>query len=128
MTPSAKRTVMPHSRAIGRLADIQRAQVDRLLLPLCQVPPHARLLLRKGFRVEGRAVILFESRPRIESPSEWMECPVAKFRYVESTATWRLFCQHRDLNWHRYEPRPESKALADLVDEVRSDPTGIFWG
>jgi hypothetical protein len=34
----------------------------------------------------------------------------------------------RDLKWHRYEPISESPDLAELVAEVRADPTGIFFG
>jgi hypothetical protein len=72
--------------------------------------------------------VLFEHRRRLLEPGEWGEEPVAKFRYVGSRRVWRLFCMHRDWKWHRYELLPESASLAALVDEVRRDPSGIFWG
>jgi hypothetical protein len=53
---------------------------------------------------------------------------VAKYRFVKSKEVWRLYCQFRDLEWHAYDPLPESPDLEALVSEVRNDPTGIFWG
>ena len=110
--------------------DIQHHQVERLMAPLCVVPtdPAVRSQLRIGFRVDRLSVVLFESRPGLMAPHNWQEEPVAKFTYVKSRDNWKLFCMLRDLKWHRYEPFPESRELAPLVDEVRSDPTGIFWG
>jgi len=114
----------------GAFTDIQHRQIERLMAPICAVPadPAVRSQLRIGFRVDGLSVVLFESRPGFMAPHEWQEEPVAKFTYVKSSDHWKLFCMLRDLKWHRYEPFPESRELPPLVDEVRSDPTGIFWG
>ena len=108
----------------------QQAQAKRLLAPVCALSPDAavRAKLRIEYRIEGNAIVLFEVRPRWQQPKEWMEEPVAKFRYVASIDRWRLFCMWRDLKWHGYARLPEAGSLAELVREVRSDPTGIFWG
>jgi hypothetical protein len=57
-----------------------------------------------------------------------MEAPVAKFRYVATRQVWELYCRFRDLKWHRYKPRPQSRSFQTLLDEVEKDPTCIFWG
>ena len=112
------------------LSGLQLAQVDRLLKPICKDSPDpaVRAQLRLGYRVEGNRVILFESRVRWDDHSQWLEHPVAQFRFVASIERWRLFCMFRDLKWHGYQPLPEAPALAALVAEVKRDPTGIFWG
>lgn len=112
------------------LTESQLAEAAKVLGPLCRPSPDPaiRAQLRIDYRVEGRAIILFESRPRFHKPEEWGEAQVAKLRYVASRQMWQLFCMHRDLKWHRYELLPESASLAQLVDEVRRDPSGIFWG
>jgi hypothetical protein len=110
------------------LSNLQRAQAEQLLAPLCVVPPHAQAQVRIAVRFDGPAVVLFECRPRFQAPDEWGEHPIAKFRYVKRSRIWQLFCQHRDLRWHAYAPLPESPHLATLVADVREDPTGIFWG
>ena len=112
------------------LTELQLAQVARLIEPLVNqpMPAAARAKLRHGYRVDGLAVILFESRPRFDRPKEWRDEEVAKFRYVVRQRVWRLYCQFRDLKWHLYEPYPESPALEDLIEQVKRDPTCIFWG
>lgn len=111
-------------------SDIQQRQIEKLMAPLCALPadPAVRSQLCIGFRIEGLSVVLFESRPSYLPPHDWQERPIAKFTYVKAANRWKLFCQLRDLKWHGYEPLPESRELAPLAAEVRSDPTGIFWG
>ena len=127
-TPSAAaRTMRGNASA---LTDIQRRQVEALLDPICVLPTDARVRsqLQRGFRIEGLSVILFESRPHFMPPHEWQEEPIAKFTFVKSANSWKLFCMFRDLKWRAYEPFPESPDLGRLVGEVRADPTAIFWG
>ena len=128
-TPPAADTSPVREKSSG-LADLQLRQVEKLLEPLCALPddPKVRSQLKKGFRVEGLSVILFESRPGFRNANEWREEPIAKFTYVKVTGNWKLFCMFRDLRWRAYELLPESRELAALVNEVRLDPTCIFWG
>lgn len=110
------------------LSDLQQAQVTKLLAPLCELPPDVRSQVQKGFRFDGRSVVLFEMRPALMPPHDWQEEPIAKFTYVKRSQLWRLYCMFRDLEWHAYDPLAESPDLCLLVDEVRADPTGIFGG
>ena len=112
------------------LSDHQQTQAAELLGPLCHSPSLARVAdkLRHGFRFQGNAVELFESRPAYEHPHHWVDYPVAKFRYVQSQRVWRLYCQFQDLKWRAYAPCFESPYLKRLVAEVEEDLTGIFWG
>lgn len=112
------------------LSEFQRADVDRRLGDFCKrrnrpgFPSQPRL----GYRFTGSEVVLFESRPTYHRPNEWHEHDIAKFRYVANAHEWRLFCLHRDLKWHTYTPRPSAPDFDTLLQEVATDPTGIFWG
>ena len=112
------------------IAEFQRAQITKRLADYCEqrVPPAARDQVRLDFRISARDVVLFEARPRFDRPVEWLEHPVAKFRWVASHNEWRLYCQFRDLNWHEYEPLFAAPDFDTLLGEVDDDPTGIFWG
>jgi hypothetical protein len=120
----------PKASSTGGLPDIQRARVDALLGPMCQPhpDPHVAAQVRRGYHVERAAVVLYESRPSFLKPTIWQEHRVAKFQFDKSRGTWELYCRFRDLKWSAYEPLRESLDLAELVREVQSDPTGIFWG
>ena len=114
----------------GTLSELQKIQVERLFEPICK--PHANpkvnAMVRKGYRIEGAAIVLFESRPAFMAPHNWQDMDIAKFRFNKSRGIWQLFCQFRDLRWRAYEPMSESPDLSELVAEVEKDPTGIFWG
>ena len=112
------------------LTEIQKAQVEKLLTPYCakRVPAPVRSKVRVGYRVDRNAVILYEERPAFQPPHDWQEMVIAKFLYVGTRREWRLYCQHRDSNWHAYQALPASSSFAKLLDEVDADPTGIFWG
>lgn len=120
----------PKQSGTAGLPDIQRARVAALLGPMCQPHPDPNVAaqVRRGYHVEGTAVVLYESRPSLMKPEVWQELPVAKFRFNKSREMWQLYCMFRDLKWRAYEPLRESRDLAELVREVQSDPTGIFWG
>jgi len=112
------------------LTQLQEAQVSTLLSAYCQarVPARVRDQVRLGFRIEGHAVELLESRPSLDDSRVWHEQAIAKFRYGAAKGVWRLYCQFRDLKWHEYKPHPSARSFAQLLDEVDRDPTGIFWG
>jgi hypothetical protein len=112
------------------LTPLQEAQVTKQLAAYCEarVPARVRDQVRLGFRIDGHAVELLESRPSMDDPRVWREQGVAKFRYVASRGVWHLYCQFRDLKWHEYRPRPTARSFAVLLAEVDRDPTGIFWG
>lgn len=112
------------------LSEMEQARISKQLSAYCaaRIPIHVRKELRLGFRITGHDVVLFEERPAFRPPHDWHERPVAKFRYVRNRGVWRLFCQHRDLRWHAYEPRPSARVFEILLHEVDTDPTGIFFG
>lgn len=84
--------------------------------------------VRLEYRIKGHDVILFETRPDWLAPDQWMECSIAKFKFVHSAGEWRLFWMPRDLKWHRYLELPASDGLAALVREVDEDPVCCFFG
>ena len=112
------------------LSAFQRKHVTRLLTAYCDHKVHldVRHQLRLGFRVGESDIVLYEERPRSQRSTDWIEEPVAKFRYVASQREWRLYCQHRDLEWHEYQGLGGAPDFDSLLVEVEDDPTGIFWG
>lgn len=111
------------------LSDLDRRRIEQLLTLFCdRIPNHVRDRVRNGFRLEGSVVELFEERPAWDGRPAWIEHAVARFRFVASRKLWLLYCQHRDLKWHAYERLPSAGTFEILLDEVKRDPTGIFWG
>jgi len=80
------------------------------------------------YRVEKQDVFIFEKRPAYQRPSEYVETPAAKLKYIRTKNEWRLFWMRADLKWHGYTPKKKSVRLSGLVAEIKSDPYGCFWG
>jgi len=112
------------------LSEIEQVRISKRLGAYCEarVPVRVRNELRLGFRFSGQAVVPFGERPAFRSPHEWQELPVARFTCVRTRKLWRLFGQRRDLRWHEYRGMPTAGEFDILLQEVVSDPTGIFFG
>ena len=111
------------------LAELDRKRIESALTSFCEaVPMHVRDKLRYAFSISGQTVELWEERPRFDDPAHWIRHPIAKIRYNATGRSWLLYCQFRDLKWRSYAPRPTAPAFQDLFDEVKRDPTGIFFG
>jgi Protein of unknown function (DUF3024) len=105
------------------------ARITALLTEFCdRVPAHVRHQVRQGFTIAGSAVELFEERQHYLQKDRWIHEPVARFRFVATRELWQLYCMHRDLKWHSYEPLPAAGTSEILFRAVQEDPTGIFWG
>jgi Protein of unknown function (DUF3024) len=96
----------------------------------CQtrVPTRLRRQVRIEASVRGGSVTIFDCRPSWQSNlTEWSKVRVAQLRYNASTHQWSLYWADRNGRWHRYDDLPPGPAH-QVLQEIESDPTGIFWG
>jgi hypothetical protein len=91
-------------------------------------PAHLRDEIDLAFRFDGRAVELLEIRPRWDRPAEQIENGVAKARYVKSRDVWLVYWQRADLEWHRYEPRPDVATIDSFLSLVDADAYACVFG
>ena len=109
--------------------DIQTAaevQLDRYCVRI--VPEHAYDKVRIGYIVKGMAITLFEERPGFRDKTIWERNDIVRIRYSKKDALWTLYCRDRNLEWHIYGRMPPTPNFSKILEEIESDPTGIFWG
>jgi hypothetical protein len=91
-------------------------------------PAEFRDEMRVEADVRGRSVTILECRPPWnDDGGEWTRQPLAQLRFDSASTLWSLYWADRNSRWHRYDgldPGP----VGDLVDEIKHDPTCIFWG
>lgn len=73
---------------------------------------------------EKQSYIVGHKRNRFSDGSEYLD-KTCKLTYVKSSDMWKLYWMRADLKWHLYE---EYQNLDDLLEEVKKDPNGCFWG
>ena len=112
------------------LPTLTRQLVEKRLGAFCarKIPPYGRDQVRLGYKVRGNNVTLFEERPIFPKPGEWMDIPIAQFRFSAESGKWTLYCADRNSRWHEYCDLKSNADLDILLKEVDDDPTCIFWG
>ena len=85
------------------------------------VPDKVRNVIEK---IRG-GYILIETRPPWDgSERPWTHLPVAKIIYVKSTGVWKLYWMRRS-KWELYE---ELESLNEVIETIKADVDGCFWG
>ncbi len=73
---------------------------------------------------EKQSYVVGHKRKAWKSDKEYLD-EDCKIVYVKSKNLWKLYWKRADLKWHLYESYED---LDDLLEEVRTDPNGCFWG
>ena len=90
-------------------------------------PEEFRCEMRVEADVRGKSVTVLECRPPWDGVGDWTRQPLAQMRFDPESALWTLYWADRNSRWHRYDdlaPGP----VTELLDEIKRDPTCIFWG
>lgn len=95
-----------------------------------RIPEHIRDQIRLEVENTGRTITILECRPpwRSDLGDEWTRFPIARPRYTEIRDEWSLYWRDRNSEFHEYDLIEPSPNIEDLLDEIDSDPTAIFWG
>jgi hypothetical protein len=107
-----------------------KISAEQLVSHYCEgrIPDEYLDRIRVGYKFRGRSITLYTERPSHKDPSQWVRVVVAQIRFDEGNSEWELYWADRNSRWHVYDLVEPSENLADLLDEVERDPTGIFWG
>lgn len=95
-----------------------------------RVPAQVRDKVRIECDVAPRHLTIVECRPpgRLEDGPDWFRMPVARLRYTKRTGLWSLYWRDHNLEFHVYDQLAPSPHVDDLLQELDSDPTALFWG
>jgi hypothetical protein len=110
------------------IPELALARVERF----CEehVPPHVRDQVRLEVEVGPGTLTIVERRPpwNADFGPEWSRSPVVRFRHNSRTKLWTLYWRDRNERFHRYDLHPPSRSIDALLEEVKRDPTSLFWG
>ncbi|MEC3881020.1 DUF3024 domain-containing protein [Parapedobacter sp. 10938] len=81
-----------------------------------------------GYSWDGQSALLFEIRHQWDDPTNILELPFAKLRFVKSSKIWKLYWMRGSGKWEAYEPQPESIDLYKLLTEIKNDAYSCFFG
>jgi len=112
------------------LSELEQQRVEKIVGAYCRykVPPHIRDEIRVFYTISGNDVKIVESRPHRQEKDKWTEMEIARLKYDDAALTWQLYWKRASEKWEKY---PEFKPTSDLnkiVNEIKTDPHGAFWG
>lgn len=112
------------------LPPLVKQLIEKKLSTYCQkkIPAHLHDQIRLMYKIRGNSVSLHESRPSFFKPDDWVEVPVAQFRYDSKENLWTLYCADRNSRWIPFTNVDPTRNFEKLLLEVDADTTGIFWG
>lgn len=105
------------------LPELDIARVQRWCAT--RVPEHARHQVRVECQIAPRHLTIVERRAPWR---DWTSFPIARLRYTAADKSWTLYWRDRNLRFHLYDLLAPSSQVEDLLTEIDSDPTCIFWG
>jgi hypothetical protein len=108
--------------------DIHRIKKEVGGLCTEKTPAHIKDKLRYEYDIEKQNVIIYEVRPAWDNKDEIIRMPFAKLSYVVSRRTWKLYWKRASGKWERYEPKETTKELHELVQAIKDDAYGCFFG
>ena len=111
------------------LPPLIRQLADMLLSKLCtrRSPADLQHEVKVTYAIVGNKVTISQHRTAWDNPKEWVAMKVALLEYIPRSNVWTLYGFDRNERRAEY-PSPSTSDLTALIDEVDSDPTGIFWG
>jgi hypothetical protein len=111
-------------------SEIELKQIEQAVGDLCQrrSPAHLRDEIRLSYSVKNHEVLVQEARRDWHNPSQWIQCDIAKLRYVRTSDEWRLYWKRASGKWWLYEPHSPSESLVARVKEIGIDSDGCFFG
>jgi len=93
-----------------------------------RVPDQLKDEIRPEVTGSGRRVSIHEPRPVWRgAPGDWTSMLIAQLRY-EGDGRWTLYFGDRNGKWTQYVDLEPRQPIDIVIDELDTDPTGIFWG
>ncbi|PKG41610.1 DUF3024 domain-containing protein [Psychroflexus sp. MES1-P1E] len=108
--------------------DINENSIKSYVESLRPEDPVIREQLDLGYSYDGKIAILYEIRPFWDNPKEIQHMEFAKIRFYKSRQEWNLYWMRASGKWELYEPFPKSTHLEKMIDIIKEDQYGCFYG
>jgi hypothetical protein len=112
----------------NKTIDINEFTIKKYVESLRPEDPEIRKQVDIGYSFDGKIVLLFEIRPRWDDPKKIQQIEFAKIRYYKSKKEWNLYWMRANEKWELYKPFPVSTHLGEIIEIIKKDTHGCFYG
>jgi hypothetical protein len=111
-----------------RVIDINEHIIKKYIESLRPDNLEIRKKLDFGYSYDEGIVILYEVRPVWNDAKKIQQIEFAKIRYIKSRQLWNLYRMRASGRWELYEPFSESTHLEQILEIIKEDEHGCFFG
>ena len=110
--------------------DIELRRIEKVVGGFCRsrVPDHLMAKIKVFYEIRGYEVRILESRQFSGKGHEWVELPIARFKYDPDGFKWDLFWRRASGRWMKCPDFEPTNRLQSLIDEIKEDYHRLFWG
>ncbi len=108
--------------------DINESTIKKYMESLRSDNPEILKQLDFGYSYDGKVAILYQIRPVWSNPKEIQNIEFAKIRFYKSRPEWNLYWMRASGKWELYEPFPKSTHLEKIIEIIKEDKHGCFYG
>ena len=112
----------------NKVIDINEFTIKKYVETLRPEDPKIRKQIDIGYSYDKNVVILYEIRPDWMDPKTQLKMEFAKIRYYKSRQEWNLYWMRASGKWELYGPFPESTHLDKIIEIIKKDEHGCFFG
>ena len=108
--------------------DINESTIKNYVESLRPENQEIRKQLDFGYCYDGKVAIIYEIRPVWNNPEQIQNIEFAKIRFYKSRKEWTLYWMRASGKWQLYEPFPKSTHLDKIMNVLKEDKHGCFFG
>lgn len=113
---------------VNKTVDINESLISQYIESIRPEDPEIRKQLDMGYSYKNQLFVLFEIRPDWLNPDKKEQIDFAKIRYYKTQKIWKLYWARASGKWELYEPYPEASHLSQLIEVIKKDSHGCFFG
>ena len=108
--------------------DINELTIKKFVESIRPESSEIRTQLDYGYSYNGKITEIYAIRPLWNNPAEIQKIPFAKIRFYKSKQLWNLYWMRASGKWELYEPFSEATYLDKIIEVIREDKHGCFFG
>ncbi|MGY5354523.1 DUF3024 domain-containing protein [Wenyingzhuangia sp. IMCC45467] len=91
-------------------------------------PREIRKEVDLSYSYENNVVEIFEIRPKWDDIKVIENFPIARVKHVKSKNIWRIYWMDSNQKWIQYKPNFEEQHFSKVIEIIKKDEHGCFWG
>ena len=111
-----------------KIIDINEATIKKYVASLRPEDLEIRNQIDIGYLYKANVVCLFEIRPDWQNPNQMQKIECARIRFYKTKKIWKLYWMRASGKWELYEPFSESTHLGKIIEIIKEDKHGCFYG